>query len=88
MARVRVNGSDAGVAWCAPWRLEITRWLKPGANELVVEVANRWPNRMIGDQSLPPEKRLTSASWNPFKKDTPLVPSGLLGPVVLDQGAE
>jgi hypothetical protein len=31
---------------------------------------------------LPPEKRLTNTNI-PFKKDAPLIPSGLLGPVTL-----
>ncbi len=48
-----------------------------------IAVANLWPNRLIGDQSLPPEKRLTWTTWNPFKKDSPLLESGLLGPVSL-----
>ena len=50
-------------------------------NTLEVTVANLWPNRLIGDQSLPPEKRIAWTTWNPFKKDTPLLESGLLGPV-------
>ncbi len=37
----------------------------------------------IGDQGLPPEKRRTWVSINPFKADSPLLPSGLLGPVTL-----
>ena len=60
---------------------EITRALRPGMNSLEVRVVNLWPNRMIGDQLLPPEKRFTSSTWNPFRKDSPLLESGLLGPV-------
>ena len=59
VARVRLNGRDLGVVWTAPWRVEITGALKPGANELEIEVANLWPNRLIGDATLPKEKRLT-----------------------------
>ncbi|MHB0958673.1 MAG: glycosyl hydrolase [Pirellulaceae bacterium] len=59
VARVRLNGHDLGVVWTAPWRVEITGALKPGANELEIEVANLWPNRLIGDGSLAKEKRLT-----------------------------
>ena len=83
IARVRLNGHDLGVVWCAPWRVEITSTVKPAGNRLEIEVANLWPNRLIGDQALPPEKRLTSTTWNPFKKDSPLLESGLLGPVSL-----
>ena len=59
VARVRLNGHDLGVIWTAPWRIEITGALKSGANELEIEVANLWPNRLIGDATLPKEKRLT-----------------------------
>lgn len=83
LARVRLNGLDLGVVWCPPWQVEATRALKPGDNHLEITVANLWPNRLIGDQGLPPEKRLTSTTWNPFAKDSALLPSGLLGPVTL-----
>ena len=86
IARVRLNGQDLGVVWCAPWRVQITGAVKPTGNQLEIEVANLWPNRLIGDQALPPEKRLTSTTWNPFKKDSALLESGLLGPVSLWTG--
>jgi hypothetical protein len=55
MARVRLNGRDVGVAWCAPWRVEITNAVRKGANLLEIEVANLWPNRLIGDEFQPPD---------------------------------
>jgi hypothetical protein len=70
-----------GVAWCAPWRVEITGAAHAGGNELEIEVANLWPNRLIGDLSLPPEQRYTWTTLNPYQKNSPLLPSGLLGPV-------
>jgi hypothetical protein len=85
LARVRLNGRDLGILWCAPWRVEITKTLKPTGNRLEITVANLWPNRLIGDQALPPERRLTSTTWNPFTKDSPLLESGLLGPVTLEE---
>ena len=81
MARVKVNGRDCGVAWRPPFRVEITGAVRAGANALEIQVANQWPNRMIGDAALPAEKRFTWSSWEPFKPNTPLLPSGLLGPV-------
>jgi hypothetical protein len=48
-----------GVVWTAPWRAEITAAVRPGANELEIEVANLWPNRLIGDAALPTEQRIT-----------------------------
>jgi hypothetical protein len=53
VARVRLNGHDLGAVWTAPWQVEITNVLKSGANELEIEVANLWPNRLIGDASVP-----------------------------------
>ena len=83
LARVRLNGRDLGAVWCAPWRVDITEAVKPTDNRLEIDVANLWPNRLIGDQALPAAQRLTSTTWNPFKKDSPLLESGLLGPVTL-----
>jgi hypothetical protein len=84
VARVELNGHDLGVLWCAPWLVETTGVLQTGTNRLVIEVANLWPNRLIGDLSLPEDKRFTWTTWNPFKKDSPLVTSGLLGPVTFE----
>lgn len=53
MARVKLNGKDMGVIWCAPWRTEITDALKEGTNDLEIEVANRWINRLLGDRQEP-----------------------------------
>lgn len=39
-ARVRINGQEAGVAWAAPFRLQVGQWLKPGKNRIEVEVTN------------------------------------------------
>jgi hypothetical protein len=81
IARVRLNGTDLGVLWCAPWRVDITSVLKATDNQLEIEVANLWPNRLIRDASLEPSQQVTWTTWNPYKPDSPLLPSGLLGPV-------
>jgi hypothetical protein len=62
VARVRLNGRDLGVVWTAPWYVEITGAVRPGDNDLEIDVANLWPNRLIGDASLPKEKRLTTTN--------------------------
>lgn len=53
MARVKLNGKEIGVVWCAPWRIEISEALLKGNNELEIEVANRWINRLLGDRLEP-----------------------------------
>jgi len=82
IARVALNDQDLGIVWTAPWQVDISPALKSGSNLLTIEVINLWPNRLIGDAGLPPEQRLTNTNI-PFKKDAPLISSGLLGPVTL-----
>jgi hypothetical protein len=83
LAQVRLNGQDLGVVWAPPFRVKVTGALKPTGNLLEVEVVNFWPNRIIGDQSLAPEQRLTRTNIRKLTGDTPLMDSGLLGPVTL-----
>jgi hypothetical protein len=83
LAEVRLNGKDLGVVWTAPWQVEITDVVQPAGNKLQIDVVNLWPNRLIGDAALPPEKRLTVTNVKKFKPDSPLLESGLLGPVTL-----
>jgi hypothetical protein len=52
IAHVKLNGSDLGIIWTSPWRIDITEALKASNNELEIEVANLWANRMIGDEQL------------------------------------
>lgn len=105
-AEVSLNGQDFGVLWKPPFRVNITRAATPGVNELVVKVTNLWPNRLVGDEQLPPDcewngqqlkawprwlldgqpsptGRLTFTTWHHYTKDSPLLESGLLGPVTL-----
>jgi hypothetical protein len=82
IASVRLNGNDLGIIWTAPWRVDITRFVKPRENVLEIEVTNLWVNRLIGDAALPPEKRFTQTNIE-LKKDAPLLSSGLLGPVAI-----
>jgi hypothetical protein len=87
LAAVRLNGKNLGVVWTAPYRVDITDAVQPKGNRLEIDVVNLWPNRLIGDAALPPEKRRTRTNVALVKKDTPLLPSGLLGPVQLRTAA-
>jgi hypothetical protein len=80
IASVRLNGKDLGIIWTAPWRVEITKAARSGDNLLEIEVTNLWPNRLIGDAALSPDKRITRTNIS-LKKDATLLSSGLLGPV-------
>ena len=53
IARIKLNGKDMGVIWCAPWRIDISKALIEGENKLEIEVANRWVNRLLGDRQAP-----------------------------------
>lgn len=114
IAEVKVNGRRAGVAWTAPFEFDITGLVHAGRNALEIAVANRWVNRLIGDELLLPDaryeftgskftsgrlaelppwlgnteltrkrQRITFATWHFYDKDSPLLDSGLIGPVRL-----
>jgi hypothetical protein len=83
LATVRVNGKELRTLWAAPWRVEVTDNLKPGMNEVEVEVINVWNNRLVGDLALPEAQRSTFLTTPTVKRDAPLLPAGLLGPVQL-----
>ncbi len=83
LAEVSLNGQNLGVVWCPPWRVEVTQAVRPEGNSLEIEVVNFWPNRLIGDAALPPDQRRTATNITKFTADSPLLPSGLLGPVTL-----
>ena len=119
LVEVWLNGTNLGVVWKPPFRVEITNALRPGQNKLEVRVTNLWPNRLIGDEQQPDDcvwakeetwkldgtnilvgqplkevpswlrdgkprpsaGRYTMTSWKFYTKDSPLLESGLLGPV-------
>ena len=64
-AEVTVNGKIFPVLWRPPFRVDITEALpqaEDAANEfpilnfqLSIRVTNLWPNRLIGDEKLPPD---------------------------------
>jgi len=80
LASVSVDGKDVGRTWHAPYRVDLTSVLKPGKNPLVITVTNLWVNRLIGDQQ-PNAIKYTYTDVTPYRSDSRLLPSGLLGPV-------
>jgi hypothetical protein len=80
LAVVKVNGKEVGETWHAPYRVDATSALKPGENEITIAVVNAWVNRLIGDQQ-PGAKQITFTAQKPYRANSPLAASGLLGPV-------
>jgi hypothetical protein len=83
LAEVTVNGNPLGIVWHMPFRVDATSALKPGANQLTVKVTNAWVNRMIGDEQPGTTTKYTFADVKPYDAKSPLLPSGLLGPVAV-----
>jgi len=84
-AVVKVNGINLGVVWTKPAQIDISKAIHAGENKLEITVVNLWPNRLIGDEGLPVDKRFTLTNMHKFNKDTPLYPSGLIGPVRVER---
>jgi hypothetical protein len=82
IAEVKVNGQLVGTVWKKPYRIDITKALKPGNNELAIGVTNLWVNRLIGDrQPGAGDKKITYTTMPFYQANSKLLPSGLLGPV-------
>ena len=103
MAGITLNGKKLGCVWTAPWSVDVSEAIRAGENHLEIKVANRWPNRLIGDEHMPYDGivngefpawitggkertsgRYTYTTLDCFDAGSPLLPSGLLGPVVLE----
>ncbi len=68
--------------------MDVTGALKPGANALEVKVTNLWVNRMVGDRQPGASTQYTFTRPVFYKAASPLLPSGLLGPVRVLQVSE
>jgi len=84
LAEVDLNGHNLGVLWKPPYRVNISNATLPGNNQLIIKVTNNWVNRMVGDAALPAEKQFTRSTMRFFNSDSPLLPSGLFGPVIIE----
>ena len=91
VADVYLNGIKLATLWCKPWVVEITGVVKETGNTLTIDVANLWANRVVHDLGLPVEKRLTKTHevfrFDMLNPQTPIIESGLLGPVRILQAA-
>jgi len=83
LAEVIVNGRNIGITWKKPFRIDITDALKQGPNSIQIKVTNTWVNRLIGDAQAGVANKITFTTMPFYKPDSPLLPSGLLGPVKL-----
>ena len=92
VAVIFVNGRRAGAIWCPPYRVDVTGLLKPGANRIQVQVANRAVNYMADTANHPlPDYAALNADrtygGNRFQAQDmnriQVMPSGLLGTVQL-----
>jgi hypothetical protein len=81
LADVIVNGKTVGTIWKKPYRIDITDALKAGRNTVQVAVTNLWVNRLIGDAQPGVTNKVTFTTMPFYRPDSPLLPSGLLGPV-------
>jgi len=93
-----LNGQHLGISWSKPYRFDITNIIKPGENNLTVEVANTWSNRLTGDavtgenytnsnitrSIVPVEGILPGDQARVPWLDIPLIKSGLFGPVKIE----
>lgn len=91
IAEIRINGKTVGTPlWKPPYARDVTGYLKGGENGLEIVVVNYLANRLVGDAALPVNERVT---WmadrgyldSLYKSSSPLMPSGLVGPVTLGE---
>jgi hypothetical protein len=92
IAEVKINGKDKGILWTKPFRTEVSQELHKGENTLEIKVVNSWYNRVAGDELFPGKQPFTKTNivlGHDFRgrpiKEIPLEPSGLLGPVTIEE---
>lgn len=83
IAQVSLNGVDCGTVWTFPYRIAVSKALKKGYNTIEIKITNTWANRLIGDQKLPKEQRLSWTNAAFRLEGEELLKAGLLGPLRL-----
>jgi hypothetical protein len=81
LAEIVINGKSLGIVWKNPFRIDITEAVKEGENPLEIKVTDLWVNRLIGDQQPGIDRKYTYTTMPFYRANSPLQPSGLLGPV-------
>lgn len=81
LAEVIINGKSTGIVWKEPFKVDITDFVESGKNKLEIKVTNLWVNRLIGDEQPGVTQKITYTTMPFYQADSPLLPSGLLGPV-------
>jgi hypothetical protein len=81
LAEVIVNGKSMGIVWKKPFTIDVTGALTKGKNTLEIRVTNLWVNRLIGDVQPGVTKKITYTTMPFYRANSPLLASGLLGPV-------
>lgn len=84
VASIRVNGKPVGALWTAPWRIDVTKAVRLGTNQLEIDVVNSWNNHLVGDARLVGRPEAASLTVPVVQKKSPLRPAGLIGPVRLE----
>jgi len=91
VAEVFINNKSAGIVWKKPYQVDVSQLVKPGKNDLKIEIVNMWSNRMTGDMLSDPKDRfcktnhpyMTAEVWPGGEEPYKLQAAGLLGPVAL-----
>ena len=83
VARVLVNGKEAGYIWCSPWEADITPLVKKGKNTLKIEVRTPFANALIGNAAKPESERKIWTYTQLYKPTAKLQPTGIVGEVLL-----
>ena len=77
-ATVFVNGRRAGTIWAPPYRIDLTAWLRDGANDIRIEVYNTAINQLAEGGRLPDVEAVTTRYGQRFRLqdvDTPAADS-------------
>ena len=84
IAVVKINGITVDTLWKQPYVTSISKFVKPGQNELQLDITNTWHNRLVGDAGKPDAKRVTRTNIQTrYRTNMPLLPSGLIGPLII-----